>query len=168
MRLLDIVSGYLVSTWLGYQHNGTVSVRDTVLSLHTPWGVIWTNSSPNSLILAKFSFGGGGYSGHHIPQILAWGHSRNFEHKIFTAQAGSCITDSLSHNTCVETKLGYQPNMYAEKQIRFGTMFDATHTNNFHRNNFHFALFKFKVVSLCSSLNLNLKKKLHLLTRFLL
>ena len=44
-----------------------------------------------------------GHSGHHIPQILEWGHSRNFEHKILTAKASYCITDSLSHTTCVET-----------------------------------------------------------------
>ena len=166
-----VVWGYQILsrvTW--FQHDWATSTTGRY-----PWGVqclVSTHhgglSGPNSLVLAKFSLRGVGYSGHHIPQIFAWGHSRNFEQKIFTAQAGSCITDSLSHTTCVETKLGYQPNMYVEKQIRFGTMVDATHTNNFHWNNFHFALFKFKVVSLCSSLNLNLKKKLHLLTRFLL
>ena len=31
------------------------------------------------------------------------GYSRNLKHTIFTAQARSCITDSLSHTMCVQT-----------------------------------------------------------------
>ena len=69
---------------------------------------IWGDSRPTQTwspnLSDNFHFNGGeggeggGYCGHHIPQI----YSRNFEHKILTAQPWSCITDSLSHTTCVE------------------------------------------------------------------
>ena len=56
--------------------NETVSVGDTAVSLHTLGGVFL--APQNSEVLTKFSFsGGGGDSGHHIPQILEWGHSSN-------------------------------------------------------------------------------------------
>ena len=95
--------------------NETVSMGDTAVILHAFFptmsprpvggrGVFWNNSNPKSQVLIKFLFpGGGGFCGHHIPQIFEWGNSRNFEHKVFTAQARSCITDSLSHTTCVDT-----------------------------------------------------------------
>ena len=35
----------------------------------------------------------GGYSGHRIPEILEWGHSKNFEHKILAAQILSHTLD---------------------------------------------------------------------------
>ena len=47
--------------------------------------------------------GGTGVSGHHIPQILEWGHSSNFEHKNSYRLACSCIASSLSH--CVSGRL---------------------------------------------------------------
>ena len=35
----------------------------------------------------------------HIPQIVEWGHSRNFEPKILVTGMWYCIADSLSHTT---------------------------------------------------------------------
>ena len=93
--------------------NETVSLGDTAISLHTPAPTPVILEGGGTLDQLKFKvpqsgqvfiFGGRGYSGHHIPQILEWGHSKNFEHKIFTAQASYCITDSFSHTRCVETK----------------------------------------------------------------
>ena len=78
-----------------------------------------------------FIFRGRGDSGHHIPQILEWGHSRNFAPKILPA-CTSCIADSLSHTTRVETnklcdKYKYKP----ERQCRtLNVCWPFTNKNN--------------------------------------
>ena len=91
-----------------YRFNSeTVSVGDNAVSPHTPAMFLGEGDSCQLKTQSPESrpnfHWGGGYSGHHIPHILEWGHSRNFEHKILQAQARSFITDSLSHTTCVET-----------------------------------------------------------------
>ena len=70
-------------------------------------GVLQTNSNPKCQVLTKFSFFGVGGIQTNIPEILEWGHSRNF----WTKNSGSlacCIADSLSHTMCVETIIAYQ------------------------------------------------------------
>ena len=62
---------------------------DTVWTRRYPWGIQRLVSTYTSSHMSHL----GGYFGHHILQILEWGHSRNFEHKIFTVQASNCITD---------------------------------------------------------------------------
>ena len=60
--------------------------------------------SPDQIFI---SFGGGGVLQTNIPEILEWGHSRNF----WTKNSGSlacCIADSLLHTMCVETIIAYQ------------------------------------------------------------
>ena len=56
-------------------------------NFHFRWGEVFlATQNSKSQVLTKFSFPGGwGYSGHHIPQVLEWGHLRNFAPKILPA-----------------------------------------------------------------------------------
>ena len=66
-------------------------------------GFIVTPDQLKSQVLTKFF---GGSNPDHIPQLLEWGHSRNFEPKIQVTGMWLCIADNLSH-TCAETKKGF-------------------------------------------------------------
>ena len=60
-------------------------------------------TQPKSQVLTKFSFLGRGILWTPHSSNTWVGHTRNFKHTILIAQARSCITDSLSHTTCVQT-----------------------------------------------------------------
>ena len=54
------------------------------------------NNSTQSAKICPNLYGGGGGFQTNIPEILEWGHSRNFEPKFSTTGASFCITD-ISH-----------------------------------------------------------------------
>ena len=63
-------------------------------------GGLWTNSNLKSQVLTKFSFlGRGGFSGHHIPQILEWG-TQGILSTQFSQPKQSPFA---SHTKCVQT-----------------------------------------------------------------
>ena len=69
-------------------------------SFHLGGGVLWNNSNPKSFNLAKFSWGGGGYSGHHILQILQWGTQGILSTKFYKPKLGPA-SQIVSHTHCV-------------------------------------------------------------------
>ena len=70
----------------GYSRSTQIQIPSIWPSFHFQ-GVFQTNSNPKFQVLTKFSFSGEGKGGEgvlqtNIPQILEWGHPRNFEPKI--------------------------------------------------------------------------------------
>ena len=69
-----------------------------LVSTHSGGGVFLATQKSKSQVLINFHFLG---RGHSLPRI---GYSWKNKPKILHAQARSCITVSLSHTMCVETK----------------------------------------------------------------
>ena len=70
----------------GYSRSTQIQIPSIWPSFHFQ-GVFQTNSNPKFQVLTKFSFSGEGKGGEgvlqtNIPQILEWGHPRNFKPKI--------------------------------------------------------------------------------------
>ena len=76
-------------------------IRGRYSSVHFRGGVFLTTQNSKSQVPIFIFGGGGGGRGRGLSRI---GYSWQNEPKVLQAQARSCITDSLSQTTCVETK----------------------------------------------------------------
>ena len=100
-----LVSTYELHPNLGVlQTNSSPKCQDLPIFSFGIWGggVLQTNSSPKCQDLPKFSFfwGEGAVLQTNIPEILEWGHSRNFEPKILPT--GMCSASQIvSHILCM-------------------------------------------------------------------
>ena len=96
-----LVSTYELLQILGYSRPTEVQSAKICPYFHWGGGVLQINSSPKCQDLPKFSFWGeGAVLQTNIPEILEWGHSRNFEPKILPT--GMCSASQIvSHILCM-------------------------------------------------------------------